>query len=93
MSQQEVLEAWCAELLTQLEIPGTPVDIDAVLDLAGKAAHTVVRPAALLTTFIAGFAAGLAAGTGQATDEVSISSAISAANRIVARKADTASDA
>ena len=93
MNQAEVLEAWCAELLAQLEIADTPVDIDAVLALAGKAAHTVVRPAAPLTTFIAGYAAGLAAGSGQATDAVSLSSAIAAANRIVARKVAAAPDA
>lgn len=93
MSHEEVLEPWCAELLAQLEISGTPIDIDAVLALAGKAAHTVVRPAAPLTTFIAGYAAGLAAGSGQATDAVALSSAISAANRIVARKADAGTDA
>lgn len=34
------------------------VDVDAILGLAGDAAHAIVRPAAPLTTFIVGFAAG-----------------------------------
>jgi hypothetical protein len=40
-----------------------PADRDAILGLAGKAAHTIVRPAAPLTTFLAGYAAGLAGGS------------------------------
>lgn len=86
MSQEEVLEAWCAELLEHLEISGTPIDIDAVLALAGKAAHTVIRPAAPLTTFIAGYAAGLAAGSGQAGDSVSLNSAMAVASRVLTSK-------
>jgi hypothetical protein len=35
-----------------------PVDVDAVLDLARAAAHGVARPAAPLTTFLAGYALG-----------------------------------
>jgi len=53
-----------------------------VLALAGVAAHSVVRPAAPLTTFIAGFAAGLASGSGQATDSVSMESAMAVARRL-----------
>lgn len=43
----------------------TGVDIAAVLALAGTVAHSVMRPAAPLTTFIVGYAAGLAVGSGQ----------------------------
>ncbi|MCC9178443.1 MULTISPECIES: DUF6457 domain-containing protein [unclassified Arthrobacter] len=78
-SQQEQLEAWSGRLLKALELEGTPVDISAVLDLAAAAAHNVVRPAAPLTTFIAGYAAGLAAGSGQATDAASMRSAMAVA--------------
>ena len=78
-SQQEQLEAWSGRLLQALELEGTPVDIPAVLDLAAAAAHSVVRPAAPLTTFIAGYAAGLAAGSGQAGDAVSMRSAMAVA--------------
>jgi hypothetical protein len=59
-SQEEQLEAWVGRLLTALELEGTAVDVGAVLQLASDAAHSVVRPAAPLTTFVAGFAAGMA---------------------------------
>ena len=80
-SQQQTLEAWTQQLLQSLELEGTVVDIDAVLDLAAAAAHTVVRPAAPLTTFIAGLAAGLAAGSGQADENLAMRAAIRAAHR------------
>ena len=78
-SQQEQLEAWSSRLLAALELEGTPVDVPGVLDLAAAAAHSVVRPAAPLTTFIAGYAAGLAAGSGQAADTVAMRSAMAVA--------------
>ena len=81
-SQEEQLEAWCGRLLTALELEGTAVDVGAVLQLASDAAHSVVRPAAPLTTFVAGFAAGMAAGSGQADDAV----AMGAAMRVAARE-------
>ncbi|MET4060788.1 hypothetical protein ABIB35_002344 [Arthrobacter sp. UYP6] len=81
-SQEEELQAWCGRLLTALELEGTAVDVGAVLQLASVAAHSVVRPAAPLTTFVAGFAAGLAAGSGQADDTV----AMGAAMRVAARE-------
>ena len=53
------LEAWAAELASALNLGGVmTVDVDAILTLAGDAAHAIVRPAAPLTTFIVGFAAG-----------------------------------
>ena len=88
-SQEETLEAWSRRLLNVLELEGTDVNVGAVLKLAAVAAHTVVRPAAPLTTFIAGYAAGLAAGTGQADGEVAMRAAIAAA----ARECETLKDA
>ena len=41
------------------------VDIRSVLGLAGVVAHSVVRPAAPLTTYLVGFAAGRAAALGE----------------------------
>lgn len=81
-SQDETLEDWCRALLQALELDGVDIDINEVLGLAGVAAHSVVRPAAPLTTFIAGFAAGLASGTGQATDEVSMRAAMGVALKL-----------
>lgn len=84
----EVLEPWVEDLLTALEIDGTPVDIDAVLALAGEAAHGIVRPAAPVTTFIVGYAAGLAAATGQATSVVAMKAASGVASRLCAKRAE-----
>lgn len=58
------LEAWTAELLSALGVDAR-IDVDQVLDVAADAAHSIVRPAAPLTTFIAGLAAGLAGGGDQ----------------------------
>ena len=80
-SQEEQLEAWCGRLLTALELEGTAVDVSAVLQLASDAAHSVIRPAAPLTTYVAGFAAGLAAGSGQADDAVAMGAAMRVASR------------
>jgi Domain of unknown function (DUF6457) len=81
-SQDETLEEWCRSLLQAYELEDVEVDVNEVLSLAGVAAHSVVRPAAPLTTFIAGFAAGLASGTGQATDAVAMRSAMDVARAL-----------
>ena len=57
------LETWWATLTQALGLEDVPADRDAILGLAGRAAHTVVRPAAPLTTFLAGYAAGRAGGS------------------------------
>lgn len=58
------LDSWVHTVLAELDLPAdSPVDIGAILDLARVAAHGVARPAAPLTTFIAGYAAGLRGGT------------------------------
>ncbi|MHA7239744.1 DUF6457 domain-containing protein [Arthrobacter sp. TMS1-12-1] len=82
--RQKLLHEWTERLLAAFEIDGTDVDIDAVLALAGKAAHSVVRPAAPLTTFVAGYAAGLAVGSGQADEDVAMRSALAVADALSA---------
>lgn len=52
------LGAWVAELALALEAEEAPVDIDAILGMAGIAAHAVLRPAAPLTTYLLGYVAG-----------------------------------
>jgi hypothetical protein len=89
-SQDETLEEWCRALLQAYELEDVQVDVNAILSLAGVAAHSVVRPAAPLTTFIAGFAAGLASGSGQSTDTASMSAALDVA-RSLAKDYDSAS--
>lgn len=81
--RQEVLESWCRQLVSALELEGLEVDIDEVLSLAAEAAHGIVRPAAPLTTFIVGFAAGSASATGQASDKVAIDSAGDVARKLL----------
>lgn len=59
------LDRWIAEACAALQLDPALVDRDAILALAGDAAHAVVRPAAPVTTFLAGFVAGAAAADGR----------------------------
>ena len=77
------LDDWVAAVAAELGIDELDVDVDQVLDLAADAAHGVVRPAAPLTTFIAGYAAGLAGGKPDDVRE-----AIDAASALCARVAE-----
>ena len=83
-SQEETLEEWCRSLLQAYELEDVQVDVNAILSLAGVAAHSVVRPAAPLTTFIACFAAGLAARRDQATDAASMEPVLAVARSLAA---------
>jgi hypothetical protein len=78
----EVLRDWCARLVDQLGATGLTVDVDEVLALAGRAARAVKRPAAPLTTFVAGYAAGLAAGGGKSTPDDAVRTAVETAVRL-----------
>jgi len=62
---EDQLEAWVAALSERLGVDVTGVDSQALLDVARDAAHSVMRPAAPLATFLVGYAAGVA-GTGMA---------------------------
>lgn len=84
------LAEWCARLADALSINGLEVDLNAVLGLAGRAAHAVVRPAAPLTTFVVGYAAGLAATAGESSD-AAVQRAIDTALRLCkAEQSDSA---
>lgn len=74
-SPQEEIKHWVGELTRALEIEDTAVDIDELLKLAGRAAHTVVRPAAPVTTFVIGYVTGLAEASGQADYEKAFTAA------------------
>lgn len=56
------LDEWVGQVATELGLD-PHVDSTAVLDLARDAAHAVMRPAAPLTTFLAGLSAGIAGGS------------------------------
>ncbi|GAB3541903.1 hypothetical protein GCM10027403_33920 [Arthrobacter tecti] len=86
--RDRLLRQWSEQLIEMFELDGTEVDVDAVLALAGIAAHSVVRPAAPLTTFIAGYAAGMAVGIGQADSATAQRSAIEAARAACPPTAD-----
>jgi len=61
-AQDKLLADWCEQATAELGLTGhelSAADRDAILGLAGVAAHSVVRPAAPLTTFLAGYAVGL----------------------------------
>ncbi|MEG9226344.1 DUF6457 domain-containing protein [Aeromicrobium sp. Sec7.5] len=75
--QATVLASWAADVGRELGLD-LEVDVEAVLDLAGDAAHAVVRPAAPLTTFLVGVAVGRGA---------SLVDAIEAVGRVLARRA------
>ena len=55
MPESRDVESWSRELANALGID-SDVDVAAVLDLARIAAHAIARPAAPVTTFIAGYA-------------------------------------
>ncbi|WP_411701407.1 DUF6457 domain-containing protein [Conyzicola sp.] len=58
------MQRWIEAARAELELPtDVTIDVAALLDLARISAHGVVRPAAPLTTFLAGYAAGLAGGS------------------------------
>ncbi|MBS2531313.1 NTP transferase domain-containing protein [Catenulispora sp. NF23] len=66
MDDKKQLADWCAAAAAELGLTGhelTDADLDAILGLAGVAAHNVLRPAAPLTTFLAGYAIGLRSST------------------------------
>ncbi|HEU0205091.1 MAG TPA: DUF6457 domain-containing protein [Pseudolysinimonas sp.] len=62
-SAAELVADWNDRLSAALGVPAA--DVDAILALAGVAAHTVVRAAAPLTTFLVGYAAGMNAHDGR----------------------------
>ena len=91
-SQEETLEEWCRTLLQAFELEGVEVDVNEVLAVAGVAAHSVVRPAAPLTTFIAGYAAGMARGIGQASDDASMNAALELARKVSKEYSESGTD-
>jgi hypothetical protein len=60
------LDEWTTQLAAALGVPVELVDRSSLLDLARDAAHGVARPAAPLTTYLA----GLAIGRGATPEEV-----------------------
>lgn len=86
LDTETVLNVWSQELTGALNVPDLVVDVTALLDLAADAAHTVLRPAAPVSTFVVGYAAGLAAARGTAPD-VAVAEAITIARELCLRRA------
>ena len=61
---ERLLADWADRVRSELGIADAPLDIQQVLGVAGVAAHAIMRPAAPITTYLAGYAAGLAAAGG-----------------------------
>ena len=61
---ERLLADWADRVRAELGVPDAPLDIQQVLGVAGVAAHAVMRPAAPITTYLAGYAAGVAAAGG-----------------------------
>jgi hypothetical protein len=79
------LERWSASLASELGLDDVEVDIDAVLALAGVAAHAVLRPAAPLTTYLVGYAAGRASALDGPTAEQAATRVFDAASELARR--------
>ena len=62
------LDEWTTRVCTALGIPAP--DRELVLDLARDAAHGVARPAAPLTTFLAGVAVGRGASAADTAEAI-----------------------
>jgi hypothetical protein len=75
-----VLDDWVHELAEALEVDPAVVDVEAVLDLARDAAHGVSRPAAPISTFLAGYAAARSGG-----DPAAVRAALAKASELAAR--------
>lgn len=88
-SAHESIEHWVAELTRHLEIEDTEINIDQLLKLAGEAAHTVVRPAAPVTTFIIGYVTGLAEASGQADYQKALDAAAQITYRLLEQRSQT----
>lgn len=91
--QEAQLEQWVSELLAAFELTDSQIDIDQVLSLAGVAAHTIVRPAAPLTTYLAGYAAGMAVGSGKASEKPAMDSADTLVRAVLAARTADADNA
>ncbi|MFE4544583.1 DUF6457 domain-containing protein [Arthrobacter sp. NPDC056727] len=56
--EMQVLNEWCEQLATALQIPDLDVDQELLLDLARKSADSVIHAAAPVTAFMVGYVAG-----------------------------------
>ncbi|MDQ1060531.1 hypothetical protein QFZ23_004432 [Arthrobacter globiformis] len=67
--EMQILGEWCEQLAKALEIPDLDVDQELLLDVARKAADSVIHAAAPVTAFMVGYVAGREAGRDNAGPE------------------------
>lgn len=67
--QAERLASWVEQVTERLGVPA-PADIEAILNVAKDAAHSVERPAAPVTTYLLGYAVAQGADVRLAADTV-----------------------
>lgn len=77
-----VLEDWVAVLAEELQLTDLEVDLEMLLGVAADAAHTVIRPAAPITTFLLGYAAA------RSREPADLGPALAAIERALRRHAD-----
>lgn len=70
MSKDDLLNHWLGHLAPKLGVDPEIVPLSGVLDVAADVAHTVLRPGAPLSTFVAGLAAGQRGGSPEDIAEV-----------------------
>ena len=64
--EMQILSEWSEQLARALEVPDLDVDQELLLDVARKAADSVIHAAAPVTAFMVGYMAGHEAGKGDA---------------------------
>lgn len=74
---RSTIDQWAETLAAELNLDIEQLDVQALLDVARDAAHSVVRPAAPLATFLVGYAAGQRGAAGNDLErECDIASAV-----------------
>ncbi len=86
-AMMQAVRDWADALIAALELGDVPLDLDAVLGVAGLAARAAVRPAAPVTTYLIGYATGFAAARSEAPGEA-FATAISKVSSLVAERRD-----
>lgn len=70
MADKSELTSWVEQMASEYSFDPDAVPIGLILDLARDAAHGIARPAAPLTTYLAGVLVGLGLQNGQAAEGV-----------------------
>jgi hypothetical protein len=75
-SEQDRWREWVRRVCTDLDVPVSAVDIEAIHELSRDVAHSVGRPLAPVSTFILGLVLGLRSTAGASPDSVQAAAVI-----------------